>query len=382
MLFLKSKRKKSFFISIIFLTIAIMLIVYITFFNLPLNRMKRELSLGDRYLSELNYDQAIIAYETVIEIDPMNVEAYLGLIEAYKGKMNYEVALEVSQRGYELTRDGRLQQENITIEEIKSMDFNSNKGSIYEKEGDYKQKLEKLALLFDEGRTNDMFQFEELTFFGHPIEDISKEIFKSLLIENEYVLITDEPDKCSANWFPGGWAKDAPSIWASGNIEDETFNFWSFTNVYYCESAEHMPIGVRDAYTHDALEDVLSAVGFSNGVEISNCINELFARNGYSTKFYHNRGADVFEVSLADNENPRIWFSFTNHNYSGIPSTDFDFVNGHLWKKSQNENENLENTFDDFCINFSYPEGTIFFRFTQYEGSFVRLDDFEVLLNN
>ena len=34
-------------------------------------------------MSELNYEAAILAYKAVIEIDPKNIEAYHGAVEAY-----------------------------------------------------------------------------------------------------------------------------------------------------------------------------------------------------------------------------------------------------------------------------------------------------------
>ena len=66
-------------------------------------RVRKQLDLGEKYLAELDYDQAIVAYETVIEIEPMNVEAYLGLADAYIGKDDYESALVALQKGYDLT---------------------------------------------------------------------------------------------------------------------------------------------------------------------------------------------------------------------------------------------------------------------------------------
>lgn len=40
---------------------------------------------AQRYLSEQNYEQAIIEFQRVLAIDPMNVDAYLGMAEAYIG---------------------------------------------------------------------------------------------------------------------------------------------------------------------------------------------------------------------------------------------------------------------------------------------------------
>ena len=47
------------------------------------SRIADQLALGDRYLSEMDYDQAIAAYLAVLEIDPNNRDAYERLAEAY-----------------------------------------------------------------------------------------------------------------------------------------------------------------------------------------------------------------------------------------------------------------------------------------------------------
>ncbi len=43
------------------------------------------LSLGEKYLSELDYEQALVQFLKVVEIEPMNERAYLGAAEAYIG---------------------------------------------------------------------------------------------------------------------------------------------------------------------------------------------------------------------------------------------------------------------------------------------------------
>jgi|GEM_PF-1971456 len=54
----------------------------------------KQLSLGEKYLSELNYEKAVVAYNKVIEIEPRNIQAYLGLAEAYVGLKQPEKAIE------------------------------------------------------------------------------------------------------------------------------------------------------------------------------------------------------------------------------------------------------------------------------------------------
>ena len=74
----------------------------------PEYRLKKQLEIADRYLSELKYEQAIAAYEQALGIDPMSVEAYLGLAEAYIGMGDKEAAREALKHGLERITDDIL----------------------------------------------------------------------------------------------------------------------------------------------------------------------------------------------------------------------------------------------------------------------------------
>ena len=49
-------------------------------------KLKKQLELGDKYLTEQDYEKAILAYEEAIKINPKSEEAYEGLGEAYLGQ--------------------------------------------------------------------------------------------------------------------------------------------------------------------------------------------------------------------------------------------------------------------------------------------------------
>ncbi len=66
------------------------------------------LTLAQRYLSEQNYKQAVIEFQKILEIDPLNAEAYLGLAEAYLGLGDTESAINALREGYEATGDESL----------------------------------------------------------------------------------------------------------------------------------------------------------------------------------------------------------------------------------------------------------------------------------
>nr|WP_288827885.1 tetratricopeptide repeat protein [uncultured Clostridium sp.] len=69
----------------------------------------RKLSLGDRYLNEQEYEKAILAYQSAIKIDPRQVEAYIGMANAYEGLENLEKAAELLKFGWETVPDERLE---------------------------------------------------------------------------------------------------------------------------------------------------------------------------------------------------------------------------------------------------------------------------------
>ena len=73
--------------------------------------------LGIRYLSEGNYEEAIIAFTAAIEIDPKNKDAYLGLAEVYIAQGEFDKAEEILEKGFDITGDERL---SARLEEIKS----------------------------------------------------------------------------------------------------------------------------------------------------------------------------------------------------------------------------------------------------------------------
>ena len=61
------------------------------------------LELARRYLSESNYEQAIIEFRRVLDIQPDNTEAYIGLAKAYIGVGDYDSAEDILRKGLDIT---------------------------------------------------------------------------------------------------------------------------------------------------------------------------------------------------------------------------------------------------------------------------------------
>lgn len=58
-------------------------LVCVIFLYTPVNRIQRQLDLGQKYLDSQQYAEACIAFEKAIAVDDMCIEAYVGGIEAY-----------------------------------------------------------------------------------------------------------------------------------------------------------------------------------------------------------------------------------------------------------------------------------------------------------
>ena len=70
---------------------------------------QEQYDLGVRYLSEGNYEEAIIAFVAAIEIDPKNADAYLSLAEVYRSQGDHENMMETLRVGYEKTESSLLE---------------------------------------------------------------------------------------------------------------------------------------------------------------------------------------------------------------------------------------------------------------------------------
>lgn len=84
----------------VIVVVIVALIIGTGIYNMPEKRLSRHLDLGQKYLSEQNYEQAAIEFNKAIEIDPKSVDAYLGMADAYFGMGDYQKAIEVLEEGY------------------------------------------------------------------------------------------------------------------------------------------------------------------------------------------------------------------------------------------------------------------------------------------
>ncbi len=70
------------------------------------------LDLGEKYLLDLDYEQAIVYFNQVIEVEPRNSRAYMGAAEAYIGLGDTESAINILKTALDVFSDN----EEVTIE--------------------------------------------------------------------------------------------------------------------------------------------------------------------------------------------------------------------------------------------------------------------------
>ncbi len=85
------------------LVLALVIIAIRVSSSSPERRIREQMDLGYKYLSELNYEQAVACFEAIIEIDPKNIDAYKGIVDVYRQSGDDEAALAAAQRAYEAT---------------------------------------------------------------------------------------------------------------------------------------------------------------------------------------------------------------------------------------------------------------------------------------
>lgn len=76
--------------------------------------LQEYLDLGQKYLEEMKYEEAIVAFTEAIEIETKNLYAYQGLSAAYHGAGEYQKAIDTMETGFTLA-----QQLDSSVEEMK-----------------------------------------------------------------------------------------------------------------------------------------------------------------------------------------------------------------------------------------------------------------------
>lgn len=92
---------------------------------------QEQYDLGVRYLSEGNYEEAIIAFTVAIEIDPKQAPAYAGRGDAYNGAA--QLSMTNVGEDAELTEDAAKAYNNAVADYLKAIDLDESIAELYKK---------------------------------------------------------------------------------------------------------------------------------------------------------------------------------------------------------------------------------------------------------
>ena len=185
--------------------IALLVISLGTYFTVQManaKTVKEQLELGNRYYQEQKYEEAIIAYEKVLEIDEKNVEARIGLAKSYEALTKVVKARNVLIAGISMVpkepsiyielADLYLSENNI-LEAINTLD----KGNTNAKHQRIQEKLsaigESLSLISDRKEVQIGHQANlKVIYTKKMAEESTKEAQNEVTVEDE---ATDESDQ-------------------------------------------------------------------------------------------------------------------------------------------------------------------------------------------
>lgn len=127
---------------------------------------KQKIELADKYLTDLDYDSAILAYREAIAINPKNEKAYIGLAKAYKG------AIESSEAEGKI--EEALEYADEAIKDLKTGVTNTHSEEVKEALEEIKDKKEELLDKLKESESVEPIDEEKETEIEEVIPDPSE----------------------------------------------------------------------------------------------------------------------------------------------------------------------------------------------------------------
>ena len=235
---------------------------------------QEQYDLGVRYLSEGNYEEAIIAFTTAIEIDPKRPEAYVVLAELYAERGEVEIASEILEHGVAACGDLEI--------------FARFR----------KEYLNDSQSLLEAGLTDQMITFEEVRCLGHSVIGLDIQTLYDLMMEKGFqqVDLSEETETDRAHWFAVGNTSagyDSTQLTGLQYSDEDYVCLWSFS-----AGRDRYPIGVRGIRMLDSIGEVFSELGFSNGEEIEEAFREIIGREFDTTDQVLEELRDLFECDL------------------------------------------------------------------------------------
>lgn len=228
------------------------LVVVIVSSGAPKHALKKQLGLGEKYLTDLDYENAILAYEGAILIDPKNTDAYLGLGEAYlklaeekQSEDDYDAAMTLLdtgisklQEGLDNTGDEEIKKKLDEIEDKKAENEEKRKRKLEEiAEGEEKKKAEEEKKKAEEERKQEYQTYDQVE--SGVLADIAK-------------ALSENHTKSAFDYMFSDAYSDLISDMKNSQVESQIVNTpYGPIGVYHIESGSYAEVGNYYIYCGD-----------------------------------------------------------------------------------------------------------------------------------
>lgn len=194
-------------VAVIVLALAVGMGVY----NSPSNKLARLIDLGQKYLTEEDYGQAVLAFREAIEIDPKCEQAYLGVADAYIGLGNLDAAHEILAQASELMETTQITEKMEYIASLREEQLKAESVKKTE-ELEEKEKTESKVEI-EETQTAESETSAETTAVETMTEAVSTEQAS-----------TEETTSVETSTAPVDEEKPHPALETGGTWIDEVYN--------------------------------------------------------------------------------------------------------------------------------------------------------------
>ena len=164
-------------IVLIIIGVVVGVLVYFKSSSNPQKQLQKQLNLGDKYLTDMDYENAVLAYKAAIEIEPKSADGYIGLAKAYIGLEDINSAMGILEKGYSITNDQRLAD---MLEDLKKKTNEKNTVDIENETEDFSDLAEKI----EKAHNSDAYSYvyfmseaERKKVFGELAEELENYIY-------------------------------------------------------------------------------------------------------------------------------------------------------------------------------------------------------------
>jgi len=270
---------------------------------------QEQYDLGVRYLSEGNYEEAIIAFTAAIEIDPKQAEAYLGAADAYLGLNDAENAISILRRGLEELGDDQKIKDRLS--ELEGTGEGEGEPKSETEETPTAKEETPIVALMREGDSGGLLRYEEINFYGYTFGKLNLALAEQAMAQNGFNI---EPHESTATYIWGsthispGDFYDGPSIGVQAGFNQKGLIDYIHYSAGYGEYDAPLETGFRGINLKDSLETVLSKIGFTNAGDLEQMVNALYQENTQAAEeeervyYYDNEGCTVGYFGFTSND--------------------------------------------------------------------------------